>query len=136
MKLSQTGRYAIRAVVAIAAHKGAGRPDARRVAAAHGLPGFFVSKLLRRLVMAGLLQSLRGPNGGFRLARAAGHISLLEIVEAVDSPIRGQDPAVGSVQGGRLDRRLQLVFDQAAETVRRQWGAVTVSDLLATKGRR
>jgi Rrf2 family protein len=135
MRLSQSGRYAIRAAVAIAADKGPGLPDARRVAAAHGLPGFFASKLLRRLVTAGLLQSLRGANGGFRLARAAGHISLLEIVEAVDGPIRGQDPAAGSDQAGRLERRLQLVFDQAAQAVRRQWGAVTVSDLLATKGR-
>ncbi|HEV3260619.1 MAG TPA: Rrf2 family transcriptional regulator [Gemmataceae bacterium] len=132
MKFSLSSRYAVRAVVAIAAHKGPGFPDARRVATAHRLPAQFVSKLLRLLVKAGLLQSLRGPQGGFRLTKPAEAVTLLEIVEAVDGPVGGEvRPSVG--QGHvRLDRQLRLVIDLAAETVRRHLRGTTVGELLAT----
>jgi FeS assembly SUF system regulator len=46
-----------------------------------------VSKLLKRLTQAGLVESFRGVAGGYRLARAAKDISLAEIVEALDGPI-------------------------------------------------
>jgi Rrf2 family protein len=95
MKLSLSSRYAVRAVVAIAAHKGPELVIAQEVTAEHGLPAQFVSKLLRLLVKAGLLQSLRGPNGGFSLTKPAGAVTLLEIVEAVDGPVRGEVPPSG-----------------------------------------
>lgn len=46
-----------------------------------------VSKLLKRLAQAGLVESFRGAAGGYRLARSAKDISLAEIVEALDGPI-------------------------------------------------
>jgi FeS assembly SUF system regulator len=46
-----------------------------------------VSKLLKRLARAGLVESFRGAAGGYRLARSAQDISLAEIVEALDGPI-------------------------------------------------
>ncbi|TAN03562.1 MAG: SUF system Fe-S cluster assembly regulator [Rhodanobacteraceae bacterium] len=46
-----------------------------------------VSKLLKRLAQAGLVESFRGAAGGYRLARSATEISLAEIVEALDGPI-------------------------------------------------
>jgi Rrf2 family iron-sulfur cluster assembly transcriptional regulator len=136
MKFSLSSRYAVRAVVAIAAHKGPGFPDARRVATAHRLPAQFVSKLLRLLVKAGLLQSLRGPNGGYRLAKTANRISLLEILEAVDGVIGSAVPAAGDQGAGSVDARLQSVFDRAAETVRRHLRGTTVGELMATAEKR
>lgn len=46
-----------------------------------------VSKVLKALAQAALLESLRGVNGGYRLARAPGAISLFEIVEAIEGPL-------------------------------------------------
>ncbi|MGH8155356.1 MAG: SUF system Fe-S cluster assembly regulator [Rhodanobacteraceae bacterium] len=46
-----------------------------------------VSKLLKRLAQAGLVESFRGAAGGYRLARSATDISLAEIIEALDGPI-------------------------------------------------
>ncbi|GAA4861703.1 SUF system Fe-S cluster assembly regulator [Luteimonas vadosa] len=46
-----------------------------------------VSKLLKPLAQAGLVEGFRGANGGYRLARAADAISLIEIVEAMEGPL-------------------------------------------------
>ncbi len=54
-----------------------------------------VSKLLKLLGRAGLVQSFRGVNGGYRLARAASEISLAEIVEALEGPLGMTECSVG-----------------------------------------
>ncbi len=46
-----------------------------------------VSKLLKTLTQAGLVQSFRGSAGGYRLAKPAGEISLIQIVEAIEGPL-------------------------------------------------
>lgn len=52
-----------------------------------GLETPTVSKLLKPLAQAGLVEGFRGANGGYRLARAPGDISLVEIVEAMEGPL-------------------------------------------------
>lgn len=54
-----------------------------------------VSKLLKRLAQAGLVESFRGAAGGYRLARSAQDISLAEIVEALDGPIGLTECSIG-----------------------------------------
>ena len=56
-----------------------------------------VSKLLKQLARAGLVESFRGASGGYRLARAAQDISLAEIVEALDGPIGLTECSAGHV---------------------------------------
>jgi Rrf2 family protein len=75
-------------------------------------------KALRPLVHAGVLRSVRGPGGGYALARDPKHITVLEVVEAVDRPLRGDHQPVGGGEGAALDRRLQAMCDQAAALVR------------------
>lgn len=48
-----------------------------------------VAKVMQRLVRAGLVRSVKGPSGGFALAREAGDISFREAIEAVDGPLTG-----------------------------------------------
>jgi FeS assembly SUF system regulator len=54
-----------------------------------------VAKLLKRLGQAGLVESFRGANGGYRLARAPADISLAAIIEALDGPIGLTECSVG-----------------------------------------
>ena len=61
-----------------------------------------------------MLLSIKGPNGGYRLARPAHDITMLEILEAVDGPIRGQAPFSRSDPSSPLNRRLDAICNQAA----------------------
>lgn len=84
MILSNTGEYALRAVVYLAEREGAGPVRVEDVATALGVPRNYLSKILHTLVKRGLLSSLRGPKGGFELAVASEGISLFAVVEAFD----------------------------------------------------
>jgi Rrf2 family protein len=86
--------------------------------------------VLGDLASSGLIRSERGKGSGYRLVRPARSITLLDIVQAVDGPIRGEAPAVGVGEHRRLDARLQRVCDATAETVRRRLAKVSLADLV------
>ena len=84
---TESGKYAIRAVARIAAQAAAGRDlsSAAQIAEAEGIPPFYMSKVLKKLASAGVLESVRGRGGGFRLRRPASEIPVLEVLEAVEN---------------------------------------------------
>jgi Rrf2 family protein len=129
MKLTSASVYALRALIHLARHEGDGLIASHTIAAAEGMPEGFLGKALEPLVPAGVLLSGKGPTGGYRLARPARSIPLLEVVEAVDGSVRGQAPGVGGPDGARLEAELQGVCDDAAEAVRGRLRRVTVADL-------
>lgn len=85
MVLSQTAEYAIRAMAAIATLPPGTKIRATELARGTGIPAPYLSKILRRLVLAGLLLSQKGQRGGFSLARPAADIPFIEILEAIDA---------------------------------------------------
>ena len=87
MRLSSMADYAVVMMIAAARHCGGARVNAVQLADETGLPAPTVQKLVSRLSAAGLLKSVRGAGGGFKLARPAAAISLADIVEAVEGPI-------------------------------------------------
>jgi Rrf2 family protein len=128
MQLTRASTHALKALTYLAQQK-SGSPIPSHVVAeaARDIPKLFLLKCLLRATSAGLLRSLKGPNGGYVLARPANKISMLEVIEAVDGPIRGDAPAVGT--DGGMDRKLQVVCDGAAALVRERLGRVTLADL-------
>jgi Rrf2 family protein len=132
MKLSLASSYALQALGYMAAHKGDGPVISRDIAAARGIPERFLLKVLRPLVSAQMLHSLKGPHGGYRLARPATKITLLEVIEAVDGPIRGNAPLSqdhGQRENG-LDGQLEAVCGQVADALRKRLGKVRLADLV------
>lgn len=67
----------------------------KEMADAMGFSHAHLSKVLQRLVKAGLLESVRGPSGGFRLARPADQVSMLEVYEAIEGPLNACTCFVG-----------------------------------------
>jgi Rrf2 family iron-sulfur cluster assembly transcriptional regulator len=76
--------YAIRALIYIAERKGIGSCLARDIAEAESMPRHYLSKILKDLVGAKILDSNMGPGGGFVLKRPASKISLIHVVQVFD----------------------------------------------------
>jgi Rrf2 family protein len=131
MILNQTAEYALRAVLAIARAPDGQPVGAARVAAELGIPANYLSKTLHQLARAGILESIRGKLGGFRLARPGNRISLLDIVSEFDD-IRGKRACLlgrttcSDVQPCIAHHRWKAVADRQAAFFRE----TTVADLL------
>ncbi|SRR5579871_2291039 len=128
MNMTRATSYAVHALVHMANQKGDRPLASHQTAKERGIPERFLLKVLKPLVSRGILKSVKGPNGGYRLAKPPKDITLLEIIEAVDGPLQSQDGFEG-LTGGGLAERLQAVRARADETVRRQLGKVRLSDL-------
>jgi Rrf2 family protein len=85
MLLSQTAEYALRAMASLAFEQPEGPSRAHDLSKSTGIPPHYLSKILRRLVTAGLLTSRKGQGGGFSLSRLPEEISFEEILLAVDA---------------------------------------------------
>jgi Rrf2 family iron-sulfur cluster assembly transcriptional regulator len=92
MQLSTRGRYAVMALADLAAReaKAAGRQPITlaQIATGQFLSLSYLEQLFGKLRRAGLVTSVRGPGGGYRLARPADAMPIADIVSAVDEPIR------------------------------------------------
>jgi Rrf2 family protein len=133
MRLTRASSYALHAVVYMALKK-EDRPIASHlIADARGIPERFLLKVLKPLVSARVLRSIKGPNGGYQLARSPSDISMLEIVEAVDGPIRGQSPLSHNGTEHGLNHKLESICKQTADQIRKYLEKVKISDLLARK---
>jgi Rrf2 family protein len=84
MLFSRSVDYAIQALGRLAEAQEGEQVMARVVAEEEGLPAFFLAKTLQNLARHGLLRSTKGPTGGFSLAKPAGKIRVLDVVEALD----------------------------------------------------
>ena len=85
MILSNSARYALRAALCLSeAERGAPVP-VDDIAGRLGVPRNYLSKILHVLARSGLLESTRGPGGGFHLARPAGELSLADVVRHFDT---------------------------------------------------
>ncbi len=84
MLIPQTAEYAFRAMSCLASRYTDGPIRSRDLSEQSNIPPFYLSKVMRRLVVAGLVTSQRGHGGGFRLAKPPEQIRFLDILEAVD----------------------------------------------------
>ena len=83
--------YAIEAVLDIAYHAGGEPVQSREITRRQGIPKRYLEQTLQQLVRAGLLTGVRGPRGGYRLARERRRISVGEIVRVVRSLEAGEE---------------------------------------------
>lgn len=116
MRLTARGDYAVRAAVELAAAGGETRKVAD-VAEAQSIPPRFLENILLALRRAGLVQSRRGADGGFRLSRPADQITVADVLRAVEGPL-------ANVQGQPAQL---LSYDGPAAALRDVWVAVRAS---------
>src|SRR3954451_16775011 len=132
MKLTRAASYALHAVAFMAVQKHDRPVASHNIAQARGIPERFLLKVLKPLVSARVLESIKGPNGGYKLRREPADISMLEIIEAVDGPIRGQAP-FAEEGNAALNNKLEAICRTSAEAVREHLKNVRISDLMGGK---
>jgi len=116
---------------------GASLPTAR-LAEYHGVPVAYLAKHLQAMSRAGLLESVQGPKGGYRLARPAAAISMLDVVEAIDgresafrcAEIRRRGPAARPAREYRVPCAIHAVMNRADDAWREELRRVSLLDLM------
>lgn len=131
MRLSTKGRYAVRAMLELALRQDAGSVQTRDIARVQGISLKYLERLLATLRSAGLVQSRRGANGGFILARATGEITMLDIVTAVEGSLAPVECVDDQRKCKRIDhcaaRYLWTKLKQAVDTTLRD---ISLADLV------
>jgi Rrf2 family protein len=91
MKLTSRSEYALLALVYLARHNSDRFVSIETIASAQGIPPKFLEQILLALKRAKYLSSCKGQRGGYRLARAAGTISLAEVIRLFDGALAPTD---------------------------------------------
>lgn len=87
MRLTTKGRYAVTAVLDLAIHQGKGPIALADIAQRQGISLSYLEQLFAKLRKRGLVISVRGPGGGYNLAREARSIYIAEVITAVDENV-------------------------------------------------
>ena len=114
MRISAKTDYALRAAIELAAIGSSEPVKGEAIANAQGIPLRFLENILSDLRNAGIVESRRGVEGGYLLARPAEQIALADVIRAVDGPL-------ANVAGTRPNR---LEYEGSAEKLRDIWVGV------------
>lgn len=141
MRLTRASSYALHALIYMAQQKTDNPVASHKIAHDRAIPERFLLKVLKPLVKARVLESVKGPNGGYRLAKPLTDVTLLEVVEAVDEgKIEGEAPRpnknkkIPSSHNPDLSmtvyNKLQGICAQIGENTRKVLDKVRVSELM------
>jgi Rrf2 family iron-sulfur cluster assembly transcriptional regulator len=129
VKLSNKGRYGLRAMFDIAFHNRGRATQIKDIAERQAIPPRFLEQIFQDLKKAGLVTSKRGPRGGYQLACAPAEVRLGDILRALEGPVALNDrgrPGRGAPEAGRdgtgaavmaetlseLERHIEELFDE------------------------
>ena len=132
MRISAKADYAVRAAAELAAAPGGGPVKGEHLASAQGIPPKFLENILADLRNAGLVRTRRGAEGGYALTRAAGEISVADVMRAVEGPLAAvQGVRPESLHYAGAATRLPEVWVALRANLRAVLERVTLADLAA-----
>jgi Rrf2 family protein len=137
MKISTRAEYGIRVLVALARADGSGPLPLATVARVEKLPHAYLEQLVGDLRRAGLVTATRGKAGGYRLARPAAQINMVDAVRALDGPLL-EMPCAGPDNLEACDRpqvcSVHSVFQRVYEALQGTLGATTLEEAAIEAG--
>jgi Rrf2 family protein len=139
MKLSEGVEWGIHSATLLAVLPPGTALPAGRLAEFHGVPTAYLAKHLQAMSRAGLLESMPGARGGYRLARPAASITMLDVVEAIDgvepafrcSEIRRRGPSARPAREYRVPCAIHATMNRADEAWRNELRGTSIADLVA-----
>lgn len=134
MRLTSKGRYAVMAMADLALHGGGERAiPLQDVAARQEISLSYLEQLFALMRRAGLVNGVRGPGGGYRLARPAAATTIAEIILAVNEPIKATRCEDGSPKSclGRTGRCIAHgLWQEMGTRIHAFLASVTLADVL------
>ena len=130
MKLTTKGRYAVTAMVDLAAHGGERPVALAEIAARQRISLSYLEQLFAKMRRAGLVRSARGPGGGYRLARAAADTRIADIVRAVDDPIECDTEIPEACRDDATRHLTAALWAALNDHIRRYLGTVSLAHVL------
>ena len=130
MKLSASTGYGLLAVAYIARNQHKGLVLSHDIANHYKIALEYLFKVMQELVKANILQSKRGPRGGFSLARKPNKITMLEILEAVQGPLGSDLLLVEQAPREKFAAKAEKTSKKAFNDARNILKAVKLADLL------
>ena len=88
MEISRRTDYGVRVILDLASLNDGERTSTQEIAERQNIPAPFLAKIISQLSLSGLVTTYRGAGGGVSLSRAPDEINLLEVIEALDGPVR------------------------------------------------
>lgn len=130
LELTRQGDYGVRAMVALAGRSGTDWLSVPRISAEMAIPERILPKVMTGLVRAGLVEGRIGRNGGYRLARPAGSITLLDVIAALEPEPDLRTCVLRGIPCG-IDGRCAVhdAFSGARESMLRRLDTVSLADL-------
>ena len=102
MKLTSKGRYAVTAMLDVAIHAAAGPVPLADISERQGISLSYLEQLFSRLRKQGLVSSVRGPGGGYRLGKCSAQIAVADVISAVNESVDAtRCSGQGNCQGGQ-----------------------------------
>ena len=132
MIYTETGKYAIRALLYLADAEGESTVTASEIATSEDIPPYYLAKVLKDLSNAGFLSSVRGRGGGFQLSRPDGEITVLEVLEAAEGLSRRVKACVLGLDECSDDAPCAMhdYWSSFRDTTLDTLGTLTMADLL------
>ena len=115
MKMSTTSHYGLIAAAYIAEHGDEGFVLGSRIAEEYDIPLEYLLKILQQMVRVNVLRSKKGPRGGFKLARPAKDITLLDIIGAAGGPISSHLELAQVAKKAHFSVEMEKVCERASE---------------------
>jgi Rrf2 family protein len=132
LRLSTKGQYGVRAMYEIARGYSSGPVTIKRISERQNVSVSYLEQILNKLRKAGIIQSVRGPGGGYILARSPEEVSIGAILKELEGPVAITsclDPSEGCI---RVDNCVtHLLWKALGENIERFLDAMTLRDLLA-----
>jgi Rrf2 family protein len=129
VRFSKKMIYALEAVVDIAYHAGIDPVQSRDITRRQGIPQRYLEQVMQRLVHTGILKGVRGPRGGYHLARERRRVSVADIAKVVYEIESGDDIMENGKASALAEKVVRPIWRNLREELMSQLENVTIEDL-------
>lgn len=131
MRLSTKGRYAVTAMLDLAVRRDSGPITLAEISRCQGISLSYLEQLFARLRREGLVEGVRGPGGGYRLAKPPVDITIADIITAVDEKVDATlCEGAGDCQGGKRCLTHDL-WDSLSQQIFSYLASINLAEFLA-----